>query len=99
MYVTVDIIARELDEFKNYWNSHKIRSNKKSSLPSGIPNNLYSMPTVYSKYALSTLYVLHIGVADHLQPVNGDLWTYAMISESLPVPQFYPNSFKNIVKI
>ena len=53
--------------------------------------------TVNINIALSTLYVLHIGVADHLQPVNGDLWTYAMISESLPVPQFYPNSFKNIV--
>ena len=99
MYVTVDIIARELDEFKNYWNSHKIRSNVLSHQAYLTIFTVCQLYTVNINIALSTLYVLHIGVADHLQPVNGDLWTYAMISESLPVPQFYPNSFKNIVKI
>ena len=49
-YTIVGIISRELDEFKNYWNSHKIRRNRKASLPSGIPQNLYAMPHLYGMF-------------------------------------------------
>ncbi|XP_019859723.1 PREDICTED: uncharacterized protein LOC109587956, partial [Amphimedon queenslandica] len=83
-YTTVGIITRELEEFKNYWNSHKLRHNRKASLPSGIPQNLYLMPHLY-------------GAQDHIQPIDVPLWIYAMRNESVSKPDFYSNSFKEVV--
>lgn len=41
------LIETELAEFRQEWNCHKIRSNSKTILPSGIPNDLYEMPQSY----------------------------------------------------
>ena len=41
------LIETELAEFRQEWNRHKIRSNSKTILPSGIPNDLYEMPQSY----------------------------------------------------
>ena len=41
------IIEFELKEFQKAWNSHTIRNNTKSLLPSGIPDDLYQMPQTY----------------------------------------------------
>uniref|UniRef100_A0A1X7TMP1 Uncharacterized protein n=1 Tax=Amphimedon queenslandica TaxID=400682 RepID=A0A1X7TMP1_AMPQE len=46
-YDTIDIITRELEEFKQHWNTHKIRLNRKISQPPRIPNNLYNMPGLH----------------------------------------------------
>ncbi len=43
------LVEKELDEFKESWNNHRIRSNNRSALPSGIPNDLYEMPNLYGK--------------------------------------------------
>lgn len=41
------LLEKELNEFKDSWNNHRMRANHKSALPSGIPNDLYDMPSVY----------------------------------------------------
>ena len=43
------ILEKELNEFKEEWNAHSIRSNSKTLLPSGIPNDMYDMPQTYGK--------------------------------------------------
>ena len=45
-YASAHLINKELEEFKEYWNSHRIRENRSVSLPSGIPNDLFEMPSV-----------------------------------------------------
>ena len=79
------LVEKELNEFKDSWNNHRIRANDKTALPSGIPNDLYWMPSVYGKL---------LGVDDHIQPVSTNLWILGMENESCPVPQFYPLSYK-----
>ena len=48
-YCTVHIIKNEFQQFKDDWNSHRLRRNTKSLLPSGIPNDLFDMPGAYGK--------------------------------------------------
>jgi hypothetical protein len=80
-YVTLHLIESELNEFMEEWNTHKIRANSRSRLPSGIPNDLYDMPSTY-------------GVVDHIQDVDHTIWMYAMEKESRAIPKFYPSRFK-----
>ena len=49
MYCTEKIIKKELQQCKEDWNTHGLRKNTKSHLPSGIPNNLFSTPEAFVK--------------------------------------------------
>lgn len=40
------MIERNLDKFKDRWNQHKIRKNRKAGCPHGIPDDLYNLPQV-----------------------------------------------------
>ena len=44
-FVLGPILAREIEEFKTLWNTHRIRHNKHSGTPHGIPNDLYLLPS------------------------------------------------------
>lgn len=41
------VFKSELQQFIHYWNSHRIRNMTAASLPSGVPNFLFSMPEFY----------------------------------------------------
>ena len=44
----VPIMQKEIDTFVNVvWNSHRIRVQKDTFLPAGIPNHIYSFPEQY----------------------------------------------------
>lgn len=43
-YVFGPLIEKGLQEFQERWNNHAIRPNRLSGCPSGIPNDLYSLP-------------------------------------------------------
>lgn len=44
----IPLIQRELDEFKDVvWNSHRIRCQKNTFMPDGIPNHIYAFPKEY----------------------------------------------------
>ena len=38
------LLQKELEDFKDAWNSHSIRKNHLTHLPEGVPNDLYEMP-------------------------------------------------------
>ena len=42
------IVQTELDDFVEYWNTHKLRKNSHADCPQGIPNDLYDMPELVS---------------------------------------------------
>ena len=47
-YLFVPILQKELDDFKEtVWNSHRIRKQKDTCLPDGVPNNIYQLPEEY----------------------------------------------------
>lgn len=47
-FVMIPILQKELDTFKDtIWNSHRIRLQKESVLPSGVPDHIYNFPGEY----------------------------------------------------
>ena len=43
-YIYIPILQRECDTFSRYWNSHRIRFQRTSEIPAGIPNVLFACP-------------------------------------------------------
>lgn len=41
------MIQKQLDIFCSGWNSHRIRYQKDTYLPNGVPNHIYSFPEEY----------------------------------------------------
>ena len=42
------MIQAQLDKFKDMiWNSHRIREQKETDLPAGVPNHIYEFPNHY----------------------------------------------------
>ena len=47
-YLFIPILQKELDDFKEtIWNSHRIRKQKDTYLPDGLPNHIYQFPEEY----------------------------------------------------
>ena len=47
-YLMVPIMQKEIDTFVNVvWNTHRIRAQKDTFLPAGIPNHIFSFPEQY----------------------------------------------------
>ena len=55
----VPLIQKELDVFREIvWNTHRIRVQKETHLPSGIPNHIYSFPEEYDLEECGMFFVL-----------------------------------------
>ena len=49
-FIFAPLLRRELDEFREHWNSHTMRYNRLADCPTGAtPNDLYEMPDFYGK--------------------------------------------------
>ena len=47
-YILIPVMQKELDTFKDtVWNSHRIRAQKDTQLPYGVPNHVQSFPEEY----------------------------------------------------
>ena len=46
-YVVVPILSKELEDFKDDWNSHRLRRVSGAVSPCGIPEDLYAIPEVH----------------------------------------------------
>ena len=47
-FIFIPMMQTELDKFKNMiWNSHRIREQKETELPAGVPNHIYGFPENY----------------------------------------------------
>lgn len=47
-YIMIPLVQKELDTFRdNIWNCHRIRQQKDTVLPNGIPNQIHSFPDEY----------------------------------------------------
>ena len=47
-FIFIPMMQTELDKFKDIiWNSHRIREQKETDLPAGVPNHIYGFPNNY----------------------------------------------------
>lgn len=51
-FVYGELIEASLNDFKARWNSHRIRHNRRSGCPSGVPDDLYTLPHLTGMHAL-----------------------------------------------
>ena len=49
MYVSLPPLEKELEAYVHYWNSHLMRKNRNIPSPSGVPNEMYELPSLYGK--------------------------------------------------
>ena len=40
-------LRKSLDDFKDRWNSHRIRTNRVAGCPDDVPEDLYNLPQLY----------------------------------------------------
>lgn len=43
----IPVMQKEIDTFVGTWNSHRIREQKNTVLPDGVPNHIYNFPEKY----------------------------------------------------
>ncbi len=43
----MEVVRREVEEFVTYWNTHHIRYNRAAYCPSGRPDDIFDMPSLY----------------------------------------------------
>ena len=56
----VPIIQKEIDTFVHVvWNSHRIRAQKNTFLPDGIPNHIYNFPDQYGLKECGISHTVH----------------------------------------
>lgn len=47
-FVMIPLLQKELDTFKDtIWNTHRIRQQKDTALPHGVPDHIYNFPGEY----------------------------------------------------
>ena len=47
-FLFIPLMQKQLDIFKDsIWNSHRIRGQKDTNLPNGVPNHIYEFPDKY----------------------------------------------------
>lgn len=47
-FVMIPLIQKELDTFRTaVWNTHRIRAQKDTVLPTGVPNHIFDFPEQY----------------------------------------------------
>lgn len=96
-FVLVPVLERELQAFKELWNTHTIRYNRRIEAPHGIPNDLYAMPSEsgYFQELLVNYYHDHIiiGGSDQRCTVNVAVWAHLMHQASEP-PAYYDATFE-----
>ena len=46
-YIMIPLIQKQIDIFVDMWNNHRIRGQKNTFLPDGVPNHIYNFPEKY----------------------------------------------------
>ena len=54
IFASLPCLRQELNDFVIYWNSHLIRKNKLTQSPSGVPNEMYEVPSLYGMLFMRT---------------------------------------------
>ena len=69
-FTVENLLNKEMKEFVDYWNTHANRRCKQDGCPSGIPEDLYEMPSTYGIYVHkgnTTIIIINDDVSAFLQ--------------------------------
>lgn len=66
------IIQRHLDEFREVWNTHRIRAQRRDDQPCGIPDVMYFQPLIYGRLDISLPLPCEDSVLDNILEIYID---------------------------
>jgi hypothetical protein len=101
-FLMIPLLQRELDIFKeSVWNTHRIRAQKNTNLPDGVPNHIYSFPELYEledkgAFHINKFYVLLLIPVVSLHSVHVILVYFLFIMQHLVRPSLFFGLRKNI---
>lgn len=99
-YVYGHLLEKSLTEFKQRWNSHRIRQNRVAGCPPGIPDDLYFLPQSTGQLLIlvmyTPLYIRHnyTGTRSYKHPLDLQTWSHCFLEWSCAAPSFYPLEFE-----
>eukprot|EP00731_Ephydatia_muelleri_P030947 Em0022g461a len=81
-YIFAPLLRKELCEFKNRWNLHRIRRNRFAVCPCDVPNDVYYLSS-------------HLGTGNNYRKsIDVDLLAHCIVKYTDDVPSFYPREFQ-----
>ena len=96
-YVYGSLLKRVLQEFKERWNSHRIRPSRIAGCPAGVPDDLYYLPhlngLMQHDYVQYTVYYFILGTVSYKQSLNFVVWSHCYLEYAYNAPPFYPDEF------
>ena len=95
-YVYEPLIKKALDDFKERWNCHAIRPNRLAGCPSGVPDDLYSLPQltgIMTWVYLINNYCMNAGTSDYRKELNYEAWATCYTNYACKAPNFFPEEF------
>ena len=78
----VPLVQKELDVFREtVWNTHRIRAQKDTNLPVGIPNHIHNFPEQYGLEQCGRYMILYCpeGILLYLNPFSSPLSMFNVI--------------------
>ena len=61
-FVMIPVLQKQLDIFKDtLWNAHRIRAQKDTLLPDGVPNHIYDFSEEYSLQECGMCHIFNLG--------------------------------------
>ena len=108
-FVYGSLLTYNLDEFTLWWNTHRMRANRKVYCPQGIPDDIYHIPRdewynlhFYYNLPAMTMHLVTtcIGTTNHLNyPVNLEVFSESARQYYIKVPPLCPSDFACILNV
>ena len=96
-YDFAPLLRKELCEFKNRWNLHRIRWNRFAVCPCDVPNDVYYLSSqlgmLHCKLPVLYMYNLISG-NNYRKCIDVDLLAHCILKYTDNVPPFYPSEFQ-----
>ncbi|XP_062499363.1 uncharacterized protein LOC134176720 [Corticium candelabrum] len=81
-YAFTGVLEAELDAFRQWWNTHRIRKTKTGQCPGGIPEDIFALPQL-------------TGTQDYLCPIDSEVFGEAYEQLASVEPSFYSQRFED----
>ncbi|XP_062504847.1 uncharacterized protein LOC134181593 [Corticium candelabrum] len=81
-YAFTGVLEAELDAFRQWWNTHRMRKTKTGQCPGGIPEDIFALPQL-------------TGTQDYLCPIDSEVFGEAYEQLASVEPSFYSQKFED----
>ena len=93
-------MTKALDDFKSRWNAHRIRPSRTAGCPSGVPDDLYSLPQLKGELTFCCAYKdellsfsLYVETSSYIKSLDTEVWACCYQLHVCEPNALYPAEF------